>query len=387
MEHAERAPKPKVLIIDDEPGEQKPLMLELEKYVDAEIASPEEIELGQLEAADLVLADYKLLNWPERDDAPIQDSPLPPIARRPMDGFALIAVLRAHTSDFVRPKAFAMRTGHPQDVSRPLPPDRREHVVARSYNLEWVFAKAGADGFSSVLQIVSLAHAVNKLPDKWPFESPEETLEIVYDLLSFPKDEAWGPRAWKDVEACHPPIHELSAGTHGLAFLRWILHRILPYPCFLWDAQRLAARLRIPQESIRTALNDGGPLAKLLEPFRYRGVLADFASPRWWRSGIETFLWNFTAGSSFDTRTLHATLTERTGLVIESGAYENPVICLNQDLQFLPGLYEARDAVRIQPDDWPPYAEEAWATISSAREEPRLRALVISQDRELLEDT
>jgi hypothetical protein len=40
--------------------------------------------------------------------------------------------------------------------------------------------------------------------------------------------------------------------------------------------------------------------------------------------------------------------------------------------------------VRFQPDDWPPYAEEAWTTRELASESPRLRTLTVDSDRVLL---
>jgi hypothetical protein len=42
------------------------------------------------------------------------------------------------------------------------------------------------------------------------------------------------------------------------------------------------------------------------------------------------------------------------------------------------------DAVRIRPDDWPPYADQPWTRIELALDEPRLRALVVAEDREKL---
>jgi hypothetical protein len=380
MNDKERTMRPNVLIVDDEPSDQRALILELEAHVDADVAGPEEVTQHQLDAADLVLVDYKLTNWREV----FQSEPKLPIARQPTDGFALVAVLRAHAENVERPKAFALRTGHPQEISRPLPPDRREYAISHRYNLEWVFPKAGDDGMRAVQRIASLARAVRELPDSWPFNDPKLTQRIVHKLLAFPEDAEWGPRALVDVEACHPPVHELSAGTHGLAFLRWLLHQILPYPCFLWDSQRLAARLHVSHEVVNVALE--ATFGQLLEPYRYKGILTDFLGARWWKSGIEAFLWDFTDGNSFDMRAVRTALTEKGKIEVGTSDYDNPVIGLNSDLQFLPGLYEARDTVRIQPDDWPPYADEAWATVSSAKEDPKLAALVISQDRERLEE-
>jgi len=42
------------------------------------------------------------------------------------------------------------------------------------------------------------------------------------------------------------------------------------------------------------------------------------------------------------------------------------------------------ESVRIRPDDWPSYADQAWTTIEMAKNEPKLRAIVIREDVELV---
>jgi hypothetical protein len=34
--------------------------------------------------------------------------------------------------------------------------------------------------------------------------------------------------------------------------------------------------------------------------FEYRGLLHDFSGRRWWRAGIESWIWQQTAGRPFD---------------------------------------------------------------------------------------
>ena len=41
-------------------------------------------------------------------------------------------------------------------------------------------------------------------------------------------------------------------------------------------------------------------------------------------------------------------------------------------------------AVRIQPDSWPSFADDAWTTIDAAVADPELRAIVVAADRERL---
>ena len=45
------------------------------------------------------------------------------------------------------------------------------------------------------------------------------------------------------------------------------------------------------------------------------------------------------------------------------------------------------DAVRVQPDDWPPYADAAWMRIADVNGDAELRALVVQDDRSRLPET
>src|SRR5262249_33818449 len=157
---------------------------------------------------------------------------------------------------------------------------------------------------------------------------------------------------------------------HGLAFLRWLLHRILPYPCFLWDTYRLAARLRVTHASLQSALDSN--FSSLLEPCRYKGALIDFLGLRWWRCGIEAFIWELTEGDPFEPQRVRGLLAQRTGISLEPTASLQPSVCVDENYQPLPEACDPAEAVHIQPDDWPPYADLAWTTLQLAREHPRL---------------
>jgi hypothetical protein len=63
------------------------------------------------------------------------------------------------------------------------------------------------------------------------------------------------------------------------------------------------------------------------------------------------------------------------------------VLCLDYNFRFRKVPYDVADAVRVQPDDWPVYAEQAWAATEDARDEPRLAAAVIATDRHRLSDS
>src|SRR2546422_7082713 len=97
----------------------------------------------------------------------------------------------------------------------------------------------------------------------------------------------WSDQAWDDVESCHPPLHEMSERSHGLAFIRWLLHSVLPYPAFLYDTHRLAARLRVSPVTFRRTLERSRRLDRVLAAYRYNGIVAGFLGQRWGKAGIE----------------------------------------------------------------------------------------------------
>lgn len=366
-----------VLLVDDDPDGQRSLISEL-PGTEVRIRHPQDIESVDLRAADLVLLDYRLEEWPDRDAATA-------IALAPPDGLALSGVLRSRAlrDSTDRPTAFALRTSFLKDLAGGLPPEVREHIVARANNLEWAFEKADAAGAPPTSERIQLlARSVADLPESWPHDDADAVSAMAAALLGL-GDAAWSDRAWGDVEQCHPPLHELYEASHGLAFLRWLLHRILSYPCFLLDEHHLAARLRISPQSVRAGLDDDS-LNLLLKEAAYQGTLAGFSGRRWWRAGVDALLFQWTDGAPFDSDRLRAVLQERLGREVDAVSFAQPVVCLDTQYRPLDQLYSLDDVVRIQPDDWPPYADQAYAAIETARGEPSVRSIVATVDRELL---
>jgi hypothetical protein len=364
--------KPVLLVVDDEADKQQATISSQADGFDVQALHPRDVTEAHLDNADVVLVDFRISDWNERDQ------PGQCIGVRPLNGVALAGVLRANAeSHGGAPTAFALRSAHLADLSGAFPAERREHSIARRLNLEWVFSKT-----EDLSRAGQLAMAVRALPGSWPVDDADSTRDLASQLLSIP-DSLWANEAWKDVLECHPPLHELSERSHGLAFLRWMLHRILPYPCFLFDTTRLAARLRVSHSSLNDALGRG--LEKEIAEFKYNGQLSKFLGQRWWRSGIETFVWNITKGESSDPDRVREELGRRAGQKLEPSNSPQPVICVDRDLQPMTETVAPADAVRIQPDDWPPYADQAYASVSLAREEPSLKAVVFEPDREKLE--
>lgn len=300
-----------------------------------------------------------------------------------MNGIALAAVLREQANPIERPTGFALHTGKPEELWLTLAEPRR-HLIARAYNLEWIFLKS--EPTDVIRQATILAKAIHALPTNWPGDDYTQALRHVQTLLglgSWPDDQTepvWVAPALTEVEDCRPPLTELSECNHGLVFLRWLLQRILPYPCFLFDTYRLAARLRVSHESLKHAL--GRDLARFLSPCIYKGVLAGFLGDRWWRPGVEDRLWDLTDGASVPAAILRDELSRATGVDLEPSSSDNPIVCVDENYLPLPRACSADAVVRIQPDDWPRFASQAWTTVELAREHPRLEAIVVAEDRD-----
>ncbi len=366
----------KILVADDESTVGTALQAEFGDAAKVTALHPQELEERDLLGRQLVLLDLRLEVWPERDNLPF--------ACQVHSGLGLAALLKDHLKrkKSQAPVAFALHSGHPGDLSLGHPTELRNHVLAAAHDLEWVFYK-DADRLHS--QVLSLAEAVALLPQDWSPDDFAGLRDSVESLLGLSQSE-WRDSAWLEIEQCHPPIHNMSSHSHGLAFVRWMLHRILPYPCFLMDASRLAIRLRLDPMAVKADLqDDGSELSMALLPFRYTGILKDFQGKHWWRPGVDAFVWNITAGRPFDLRLLHERLEGIAGHPPARLEAKDSVQCLDVDLRPTEPAVPVSAAVRIQPDDWPAYAEPAWVLLGDVREHPRLRALVVEDDREKAE--
>lgn len=369
---------PRILIVDDE--DQARHALGLEKRANSRARLPNDVEVGDLEWADLVLMDFKIMHWRERDD-------LEQITLRPPNGLALAAVLREHADsqdgdDYI---AFAIHTGHIGEISRRLhSTNKAAHVVARLNNLEWVFDKSDATRFERSTQ---LAAAVRAISGSWEEVESDGVKTAVGDLMGLTAERSWHSRALDDVVLCQVPLSHFSAGTNGLLFLRWLLHSVLPYPTFLWGEQWVAARFRITPNALRLVLEGDSDLASGLAACRYEGILRSFLGARWWRAGVEQYAWEIRVSGARDPQAFHQELEKRAGTELEHLDLVSPVVCINRDFAPTDELCDLEDAVRLVPDLWPAYAGTAYATISSVREDPDLAALVHPLDRDRAGDS
>ena len=200
------------------------------------------------------------------------------------------------------------------------------------------------------------------------------------ELLNLRQEVAWFDRSWREIRECQPPIHELAGTAHGVLFLRWLLHQVLPYPCFLWDVQNVAARLRMRAEDLERLIASDCNLAQDLRQRRYTGILEGFLGNRWWRTAIEDYAWELGRGSSGNPDLFRDRLREKAGVDLELIGISDPVVCLDRNFQPAE-IASPQEAVRLRPDYWPSFADAAWMKIDTLGDDPSLRPMVEPLDQ------
>ena len=364
--------KPSILVIDDESGDLRfQLDLGLADRVTANVIHPRDVEMSDLESADLVLVDYRLDSWPERDEQPV--------SLNPATGMALAVVLREQVDRSQEDKltAFALHTGRLGEIQGRFSSATAQHVLARLNNLEWVFSKSESRRYE---QMVLLADAIRQLPSQWPGDSYGST-SVVRQLLVMDENDETFERCWRDVRECRAPVHELTAGGHGILFIRWLLHQVMPYPSFLWAEHWVAARLRISVGALREVLAGNSNLARALESRRYSGILAGFLGDRWWRGALEDYVWELAGGHGAEHHRLREALTERAGMDLDPIDSNPAVVCVDRELQPTGQFLSPMTAVPLRPDHWPPFADSAWMDVETVRDDPDLLSMVDPLDR------
>jgi hypothetical protein len=360
-------PQPVILVVDDELEDGNNLARQLKGQAEVSVCEPPGVKSANLEEADLVLVDYDLSNWSEREKA----------LSVPPNGLALAQVFRQRIDALpaVGPKGVALYSGEIGRISANLPDEVRAYAVARLNNLEWVFEK---DRKESAAGVVSLASAVSALPGSWP--EGAEAIDALHQLLGLNAELPFFATAADDVAACHPPIHELSAATHALAVIRWLAQRILPYPAFLMDRWALSARLRIDPSDLERAL-DGTALGEELHEVAFSGALCDLVGPHWWRAGVDNLIFKWTQGAGGAEEVRSAVQARSSDIRLLDG----DLVAVIDDSYRATKVAEVEDSVRLRPDDWPAFAGEAWALADVVRESERLRGLVLPADQDQLE--
>ena len=355
-----------ILVVDDRPDELRAVLLEFDPPLDP--LHPNDLTVADLEGRTLVLVDFQLQDWKGADSAD---------ACVPRDGLALAAAIRSHLRG--RPAAVALHAAKLEHLAGGRSAEAREHVVARAHNLEWAFTKSA--GLRDQWEI--LAAAVARLPGVWTWEDDDE-IRRFEALLALPEAD-WVHAARSDLEECRPPLHEVSEYTSGMALLRWLLHRVLPYPTFLRSAEYVAVALGVDPASFRAAVSaseERNRLVERIEAARYKGILAGFLGDRWWKAGIEALVWDLTRGRPFDRDALWSAQSELAPDLRRLSEVD-PVLELDERFVLTERILEREETVELQPDDWPLYAEAPAMGIARVQKHlERLLPVVVELDRE-----
>ncbi len=346
-----------ILIVDDRPdNEAESIASALRgQSLRVDVAHPEDVLDDQLKRVDLLLVDYDLSQWSQQTI---------PVSNMCASGWSLAALLRdkARSLDERRSATgTAILTSMMDQATMPFTSAGRAHISAELNGIEWVFNKN-----DSLLaeKVSSLAKSTRSVARDW----------TVRDLLKALGLKPGDTSKEQDVLRCRPPLAESLAWQDGLGFIRWMLHRILPYPTFLIDEFQLAARFGLSVTDTRALLDGRSKLAKELAGERYGGLLSQFAGARWWRVGIDALMWRLSEGRPSDVQRLQKLAAKALRTLKEplpKNAF-NLVTCYDEDLCPLPRPVDASQAVRIWPDDWPPYASQPWATTEAVQESDAL---------------
>jgi hypothetical protein len=365
---------PYVVLIDDEPElTAASLAAELNKRrrVRAEVYSPGEITHELLAKASLVLVDYQLEVWPGR----AQQKEL---ALMPINGLALSGVLREYCED--GGTAIALLSNQLNILFGGLSPENRRHVLARVTSLEWVFGKTDE---SRIVQIEILAAGMQRVRELTNSVGLNAVAALLTEEQQVFVDDSWEAA----VDRCLPPVNELAQLTHGSAFARWFLQRVLPYPTFLIDANHLAARLQITVDSLEAALTKNNELSVALARIEYHGVFGGFLGRRWHKSFLEDWLWEVTNKLSFDSGAVDEAVKRCSGgLAVPTLARPDPVVVVGNNYESTTEFVPRGQCIAIFPDDWPAYADRAYAKLDDVKEDHTLKKLVMHDERWRLEE-
>jgi len=374
----------KILFVDDDSDSPQARLRELFEGTSArvDILHPEDVLDENLAISDVIIVDYFLTDWDERDE-------VESAARSPRDGLAVVASLRSRLLPKLgqrsstrfpdRAVAFALWSSNLAEATFGLPSYVLPQVFSRENNLEWAFNRSDILAPEGVAKILALADATVRLATIWEPEDSRQPADQLRKSLAL-AETRWSDEAWNDVLNCRPPLNELGERTKGMAVARWLLHRVLPYPTFLMDECELRIRLRA-----QSLGNDGSPLREALYASRYQGVMESFAGTRWWRAAVEDWLYEATEGDSSNPEALEA-LSESIGYEFAKD-WRRPVAVIDHDLRRSDLVQELDDVLRVRPDDWPVYADPAYALVSEIHASDELRRITDPLDLDRLRST
>jgi hypothetical protein len=310
------------------------------------------------------------------------------LSSAPLDGLELLERFRAR-----------IRRHHDQGASVPLLTiytsqiDRlAEHhgecpvapyMLARRAKVDWIFAKQGPangeDPFRQQLQ--DMLDAFDLEMDG--VESVEQQLAT---FLRLREPSEWSDLALEELLDTRPPVQEdLSLPGARVRLIGWLLQVALPFPgCFV-DLDSVAVRLRLSPADLASALKRKpvSGFGKLLAQARYQGPLACFFPVRYWKGGVDYMLWRITEGRSPANPAVQRAISDAIGEDLPSLDVADPVLVVSPEtFERTREVVSIGEAVQIQTDLWPPTVEPPWVRISDVENDRKLRAMVVSRDRD-----
>lgn len=360
----------RVLLVDDEPGRLIGLQAQIEHLgATAEVVHPLDLESDQLADVHLVSVDQYL--GPDWADYLASAAAPSTSATRAADGIAVAAAINSQLRARQSVAAIALHTADIDRLGKDIPRRQREPLLSAHFDLDWVFRFDGTEpGEVLAVRLAALSDAVSQLPVPWSAASDD----FGSGWLGLDSRTVWSKYALQQIEDCRPPAHALSANTHGRSVLRWLAQRILPYPSFLIDVAYVSVLLGATEASVQTSL-------AVVSQAQYAGPLADFDGSRWWRAGVQDLLFRADTDETALPSERVSALNAFLGSNLEALTLSQPVIAYDVEGRRLDAPSERRDAVRLQPDGWPVYADDPWALRTQISSDERLAALVVHADR------
>lgn len=262
------------------------------------------------------------------------------------------------------------------------------YMLARRANVDWVFDKgeppAGSDPLADQIGEMLRAFDINMGGSAAGVERQLAT------FLALPGESDWRELALEELLDLRPPLQkDLSPPGARVRLMKWLLQDALPFPgCFV-DLDTVSLRFRVKPMDLAAAIerNPGSQLARRLDGVRYRGPLASFFLPRYWKAGVDFIVWNMTEGRSPANPVVRTTILDAVGDELPLIDFSDPVLVVSPDSFVLNGeIASMDDSVQIQTDLWPPTLEPPWIRIADISNDRKLRAMVVSKDRDRISE-
>jgi hypothetical protein len=113
--------------------------------------------------------------------------------------------------------------------------------------------------------------------------------------------------------------------------------------------------------------------------------MGSFAGTRWWRAAVEDWLYEATGGSSSEPSALEQ--LSRAWDYEFAKDWRRPITVVDSELKRSEIVRELDDALRVRPDDWPVYAEPAYALLTDVHASEELRSITDPLDADRLGTT